>query len=102
MAELVIRDLADERSRSAQGGDPDDCVCDGPARNLHCRAHVVVEAFDCVGIDKLHGALGGAVALQECVVATSDDVDDGVADSNDVVAKFGHVDRVPCVICGAL
>ncbi len=60
-------------------------------------AHGRVERGGRVGVDEAHMPLGRAVARQEGVVAASDDVDDGVADGDDVVAGLGHGGGLRCM-----
>lgn len=91
-AELVARHLADEGRGAAQRGEADHGVGRRAAGHLYCRAHVLVERLDGGGVDEAHVALGGVVGLEEGVVAPADDVDDGVADGDDVGGSgCGHV-----------
>jgi len=89
LAELVGGGLADEASLAAEGGDADDGVGTRAAGDLDRRPHVVVELCHRRRIDQLHAALGAAVLRQKCLVAAAYDVDDGVADADDVVLLHG-------------
>ena len=85
-AELVVRDLADEAARAAQRRDPRDGVRRRSARHLCARPHLGVQRVGLLGReDQLHRALGHAVLGDEGVVGLREDVDDGVADRDDVV-----------------
>ncbi len=47
-----------------------------------------IEKFGALGIDEVHRRLGDLVVNEELVVATRNDIHDGVADSQNI--KFGH------------
>ena len=99
-AELILRDLADERRAAAERGDADHGIGRRAARDLHGRAHFRIQMRDPVGVDQRHVALGQIVFDEEVVLAAANDVDDGIADANDVVLDPGH-DEVPRVFCAA-
>ena len=89
-AELVGRDLADEGRAAAERGDARGGIAGAAAADLVRRAHVRIEPLGLVGVDQPHGALGQPLARQEIVAGFCDHVDDGVADAQDIEARFGH------------
>ena len=94
-AELVLRDLADEAGLAAERGDAGHRVGHRSAGDLHGRPHGLIELGDRLGIDQLHGAFAAAVLRQERVVAAGDDIDDRIADADDVVMLHGWLPRPP-------
>ena len=89
-AELVVRDLADERRLAAERGDACHRIGGGPARDLDRRPHRFVERRDGIAVDEPHVPLGGAMLGQKGVVAAPDDIDDRIPDPDDVVGGVGH------------
>ena len=89
LAELVVGNAADELDAATERGGAGGGIGARPARNLAADAHGGVKRLRLVGVDETHAALGQLMAHDEVVVAVRDDVDDGVADDDDVVAA-GH------------
>ena len=83
-AEIVVRDLADEGRLAAERGDADHRIGGRAAGDFDARAHAGVERRDARLIDQAHAALGAAVLGQIGIVAAADDVDNGIADGDDV------------------
>ncbi len=94
-AELVGGDPADESAFGAERGQPGDGIGDRPAGALDRRAHRLVKPRGLVGIDQAHETLVEIVLGEEALVAAGDDVDDGVADADHVVAFVSHILRSP-------
>ena len=94
VAELVVRDLADEAGASAEHRDAGGGVAGGAAADLAARPHPAVEPGRLLGVDQAHRALVQALPGEEIVVGGGDHVDDGVADAQDVEALVGHVDSL--------
>ena len=85
-AELVGRDPADEAAFRPERGKPGDGVGGRAAGALDGRSHGLIEPAGLAGRDQAHEALGEVVLGEKGVVAAGDDVDDGVADADHVVA----------------
>jgi hypothetical protein len=92
-AEDVVGDLSDEGRPAAEGGDAGGRIAGRPAGGLDRRAHVVVEPVGLGRVDQPHRAFGEALAHQEILLRAGDDVDNGIADAEDVVSEVGHSDR---------
>ena len=90
LAELVVGDAADEGALAAERGEPGDRVGRRAAGTLHRRAHEAIQTVGLLRIDEAHEALGEVVLRQEAVLAASDDVDDRIADADNVVARLLH------------
>ena len=89
-AELIIAHQADEGRRPAKLGDADQSVGRRAAGDLARRAHHGIEAFSPVAVDQRHDPLLQALAFKEGVVCAGEDIDDGIADAENVVARVGH------------
>lgn len=89
-AELVTGDLADETCPSADGGEAHGGICGRPAGDFDGGSHVGVDRLDRLGVHEAHVALGRSVLRKECVVASADDIDNGVADGDDIQAGGAH------------
>ena len=89
-AELVVVDLADEGAAAAERGHPGDGIGGRAAGELHGRAHGPVEVAGAIGIDQRHGALRQPMGGQEGIVGMAEDIDDGIADADDVEDLVGH------------
>ena len=101
-AELVRGDLADEGAFGAEGGEPGDGIGGRAAGALDRGAHGLVQPVGLARGDQAHEALVEIVLGQERVVAAGDDVDNGIADADHVVARCcrlacRHVPRHPFV-----
>ncbi len=83
-AELVVAHLADERGASTQGRNPGRGVGGGATRCLQRGAHVAVDRRGLRRVHQLHRGLRQPVGRQEGVIFMREDVDDGVAQSDDV------------------
>src|SRR5262249_759936 len=88
--ELVVGDLADIGGLAAKRGDPRDRVGGGAARLLDAHSHPAVERLGLVLIDQGHGALGELLGLDEGVFRLGKNVDNGVADADDIDSGGGH------------
>ena len=51
---------------------------------------MVVKRLGTVFIDQLHTALGQTFAFDKRIIGIGDNIDDGIADGEDVEAGFGH------------
>ena len=89
-AELVVLDLADEGGTRTERGDADDGVGRRAAGAFGRRPHRLVDCGGARLVDQRHGALVHALRHQEIVLGAGDDVDNGVADAEHVVAGSGH------------
>ena len=61
-------------------------VGDRPARRLGPVAHRGIERLGPVAFDQLHDALGDAHVIEERLLGLAQDIDDGIADADDLVA----------------
>ena len=89
-AELVVRDLPDEGGVEAQRRDAGHAVGRRPAADLARRAHRRVERVACFGVSNCIEPLVRPCAVEEGVVGGRDDVDDRVADRDNVEARGSH------------
>src|ERR671919_2449881 len=69
---------------AAEAGHPGDAVAHGAAGHLDTGAHGCVELLGPVGLDEGHRALDQPLDLEERVVCVGQDVDERVADADDV------------------
>src|SRR5690606_24960233 len=83
-AELNVEDPADGCRLAAAAGDARDGVGGGPAGHLDARAHGLVQGLGPVGVDEGHRSLDQAVVVDEGLRLVGQDVDEGVADADDV------------------
>jgi hypothetical protein len=90
-AELVALDLADEGAARAEICHADDRIGCGPSGNLHRRPHRLVDRRRSRLVDQRHAALGHALLGQKAVVGACQDVNNGVADAEDVVSRRCHL-----------
>ncbi len=88
-AELVVEDAAQVGGAAPEAGHPGHRVAGRAARHLDGHAHGRVELLGPLGVDQGHGALHEAVGGDELVGLVGDDVDEGVADPDDVEAGLG-------------
>jgi hypothetical protein len=93
LAELVVRHLADEAGAAAEHRDARRGVAGRAAADLAARAHLAVKPRRLLRVDQPHRALVEPLGGEEGVVGGGDDVDDGVADAEDVEASVGHGGR---------
>ncbi len=89
-AELVGRDLADEAGASAERRDARRGIAGRSAADLMRRPHVRIKPLGLLGVDQPHRALDQPFGGQEVVAGIGDHVDDGIADAQDIEARFGH------------
>ena len=95
LAELVVADLADVGGPAAEAGDAAHRVGRRAAAHLDRRPERPVQVDGPVGVDQRHRALDELVLAEERVVGVGDDVDEGVADADDVVASAGTAATLP-------
>ena len=76
---------------------PDDGVGGRAARHLDAGAHRPVEGLDPLGVDQGHRPLHQPVGLDERLVLVAEDVDEGVADADDVEGFGGGLGPVTAV-----
>jgi hypothetical protein len=89
-AELVVLDLADERSARTEARRAHDRVRRRSAGHLDCRTHGVVDARRLRLVDQLHRALAHFLPGKEIVVGARENIDDRIADAEDVESTGGH------------
>ena len=90
VAQLVVIDLTDEAAAFAERGKTRQRVGGRAAADFLRLPHVGIEAFRHIGVDQLHAALGQRMFGEEGVVATGQNVDNGVADRNDIQCGGGR------------
>ena len=90
LAELIVAHLADESAAATERGEACNGVGGRAARHLQARAHGVVECLDLIGRDQGHGALGQAVAVEKAVLGMTENVDDCIADAENVDVGLRH------------
>ena len=95
LAQLVVRDLADEGAVGAQRGEARQRVRRRAARDFPRRAHRIVELTRTVGIDERHAAAHQAEFGDQLVGAGRHDIDDGIADGDHVDGRLGHAGGFP-------
>jgi hypothetical protein len=86
VAEVVVGDLADVRRLAAEAGDAGHRVGRRAATHLDRRPERLVQADGALGLDERHRTLDQFLRGEEVVIGLGDDVDEGVADADDVVA----------------
>jgi puromycin-sensitive aminopeptidase len=89
LAEFVVGDLADERHRQAERREPGRGVGCGPAGDLDRRRHVRIDRAGPISIGEGHGTLVHPVPDDEIVVGLGEDIDDRIADADDVEGTIG-------------
>ena len=89
-AELIIGDLPDKATSAAKGGHAGNGVCRRPAADFMSGAHFRVEGVCARGIDQLHSAFGQAFGDDEIVFGGGDDINNGIADGNNIQLGIGH------------
>jgi hypothetical protein len=89
-AQRIIGHLADEGRAGAEGRQTGDRVGRRSARDLDRRSHCRIEPFGLGLVDKAHRALDKPLADQEIVLGTGQDIDNGVADADDIKSRFRH------------
>ena len=85
-AEIVAADLADVGGPTTEAGDPAHRVGRRSAAHLHRRPKGAVQLDGPIGVDQRHRALDEPVVDEEAFAGVGDDVDEGVADPDDLVA----------------
>ena len=68
----------------AKRGDPDSGVCRRTAGNLARRPDIGIKRRGLVSIDKVHHALANIMCRQKRIVAAGKDIDNGIADGQNV------------------
>ena len=92
-AELVVLDLAHVGRLGAERGERRHGVGARAPGHLDRRPHAIVELDHARPLDQVHGALDQTEALERALVGLGDDVDDGVAETEDVIGvgrQVGH------------
>ncbi|MPL74143.1 hypothetical protein SDC9_19953 [bioreactor metagenome] len=84
-AKCIVAHPPDEGGVEAEIAEPGDGVADRAARRLRALAHRGIEHLGALALDQLHDALLDAHQLEEAVVALRDDIDDGVADADNLI-----------------
>src|SRR5262249_14204942 len=88
-AELVGFELADEGRAAAEPGDADHRIRRRSSRYLDRRAHSVVDRLRPRLVDQRHAAFAHTMRQQKVVIGAGKDIDDGVADAEDVETSGG-------------
>ena len=83
-AELVVLDLAHIGRARPERREPGDGIGRRAARDLARRPHAAVELDRARGVDQLHDALLDAVLVEEALLDRGDDIDDRIADADDL------------------
>ena len=85
LTELVVGGLADEGGVATHCSDPRHGVGGRSARGLPGTAHRGVKPLGRGLVEQLHRALGQSVGIEERLVARRDDVNDRVADCDNIM-----------------
>src|SRR5690606_9928038 len=88
LAELVLCHFAEIGGTPAQARQASSRISGTPARRFDRRSHALVEEGRSFGINQVHCPLDDAVVDQERLVASGNDIDNGIADAKDVI--FAH------------
>ena len=101
-ADLVVLDLADIGGARAEIGDADDGVGRRTAGHFRGRAHVLVDRGGARLVDQRHAALGHAVAAEKGFIGLHQDVENRIADPENVIFCVSHLTSPVCGIerCG--
>ncbi len=89
LAELILGNLAEIGGLATEIGDAGGRIAGAAAGGLHRGAHHTVKPLGTLRIDQVHGALGDGVVDQELVVAARNNVDDRIADRQDIELAHG-------------
>ena len=89
-AELIVPDLADIGALTPQRGDAGHGVAAGAPRGLDPGAHRGVKRRGALLVDQRHGPLVKVVLRQEVVVGGDQNIDNGVADADDIEGFRRH------------
>jgi len=89
-AELVVAHFADEPGPAAQRCDAGGGAGRRTARGLDGRAHRSIDRRRFRRIDELHGTFGHAMRGQEGVIFVGEDIDNRIAQRNDINRVIGH------------
>jgi hypothetical protein len=89
-AQLVGGDLTHEAAAPAEHRDARRGIAGGTAADLAPRAHLAVEPRRLLLVDQAHRPLVELLGNDEFLVGGGDDIDDSVADAEDVEAGVGH------------
>ena len=100
LAKLVVRDLTDESAFRPQRRQTRQRVRRRAAGNLPRRAHGFVKLMRPSGIHQRHPAPRHAQPFYQRVIARGHDIDDGVADGDDVGSGLGHIRASPAGVSG--
>jgi hypothetical protein len=90
LAELVASHAAYEAAFAPEGGNSGARVRHRPAGLLLGRSHSGIKLIGLGSVDQLHEAFLHAVIGQERLVAARNDIDDGIANPNNVIAGIRH------------
>jgi len=90
LAQLIGRNLANEAALGSQRSQPRQRVRRRSARNFLGRAHCVVKRTRAIGIDQHHPAPSHPELVDQRLAAGRHDIDNRVADSDDIVFGLGH------------
>ena len=85
-AEIVAADLADVGGPTTEAGDPAHRVGRRSAAHLHRSPEGAVQLDGPIGVDQGHRALDELVVDEEAFAGVGDDVDERIADADDLVA----------------
>jgi hypothetical protein len=85
---MVAGDLAEIGGTSAKAGNTGGSIAGAAAGSLDCRSHMGVQEFRSLHVHEIHGTFLDCVLDKKIVVASCNDVDDGIAYAEDV--KLAH------------
>ena len=88
-AQLVVGDLPDEGAAFAKRRHARQRIRRRPARHFDRRAHRGIEPFGLDPVDQPHRPLGQPLGRDQRVVGAGKDIDDRIADGNDIETGGG-------------
>ena len=88
MAQHIVMDPPGEPGLAAKGHNADRRVRGRPARNLARIGDVGIKRRRPVGVDKVHHPLADIAVGKEGVVTAGENIDNGVADGQDIKRKW--------------
>ena len=89
-AELIVRDDADKGGAGAHLPGNGGGIGDRPAAGLHRGRHDGVKAVGLAGVDQFHRTLDHLLLAEKGFIDFSQNIDDGIADGENVIAGGGH------------
>ena len=92
--EKIVAHLADIGAGAAERGKAGHRVARRPARALDRRPHHRIERLGARGVDQRHRPFDERLFRQKCVIGMGDDVDNGIADADDVNSGLGHMPAI--------